>query len=137
MVFYQYDFVEGDSRLNLRGRDKLKKLTPLLPATFNPIVVERTPWAPGLDEQRRNELLAQLSGTRFPVPPERILIGPPIAAGLTGYEAIFIYGNQLNSLAAGGAAGVGSYAGSVGLNAGGLSGSTVTGVGTGGGFFGP
>ena len=134
MVFYHYDFVEGTAQLNVRGRDKLVKVAQLLPATFLPVVIERTPSTPGLDEQRRAVLLAELSGSRFPIPPERVVIGPPIAAGLTGYEAIFVYGNQLGALQSGGAGSVGGYAGSSGLSAGGLSGSAVTsGFGAGGG----
>jgi hypothetical protein len=134
MVFYHYDFVEGTAQLNVRGRDKLVKVAQLLPATFLPVVIERTPSTPGLDEQRRAVLLAELSGSRFPIPPERVVIGPPIAAGLTGYEAIFVYGNQLGALQSGGAGSVGGYGGSSGLSAGGLSGSAVTsGFGAGGG----
>ena len=91
MVFYHYDFVEGTAQLNVRGRDKLVKVAQLLPATFLPVVIERTPSTPGLDEQRRAGLLAELSGSRFPIPPERVVIGPPVAAGLTGYEAIFVW----------------------------------------------
>jgi hypothetical protein len=135
MVFYHYDFVEGTSNLNVRGRDKLAKMAPLLPATFNPVVVERTPLTPGLDEQRRAGLLAAVSGSRFPVPPERFVIGPPVSAGLAGFEAIFVYGNQIGDLQSGGSGGVGGYAGSAGLSGGGLSGSAVTsGFGAGGGF---
>ena len=102
---------------------------------FNPVVIERTPATPGLDEQRRGLLLAELAGSQFPVPPERVVIGPPSTAGLAGYEATFVYGNQLGALQAGGAAGVGGYAGTAGLNAGGLSGSAVS-TGLGGGGFG-
>ena len=43
MVFYHYDFVEGTAQLNVRGRDKLVKVAQLLPATFLPVVIERTP----------------------------------------------------------------------------------------------
>ena len=117
MVFYHYDFVEGTAQLNVRGRDKLVKVAQLLPATFLPVVIERTPSTPGLDERRRAVLLAELSGSRFPSPPERVVIGPPIAAGLTGYEAIFVYGNQLGALQSGGAGSVGGYGGSSGLSA--------------------
>jgi hypothetical protein len=127
MVFYHYDFVDGTSTLNVRGRDKLAKMIPLLPATFNPVVVERTPSTPGLDEQRKAGLLAEFSGSRFPVPPERVVIGPPVSAGLAGFEAIFIYGNQIGALQSGGAAGVGGYAGTAGLSGGGLSGGAVAG----------
>ncbi len=135
MVFYHYDFVEGSGQLNVRGRDKLAKIGQLLPATFYPVVIERTPTTPGLDEQRRATILAQLSASRFPVPPERVLIGPPIAAGLTGFEAIIVYGNQIGALQSGGAGGVGGYAGTAGLTAGGISGSAVSsGAGAGGGL---
>jgi hypothetical protein len=135
MVFYRYDFEDGSAKLNVRGRDKLLKVAALLPTTFYPVVIERTPTDPGLAEQRRSLLLAELSGSRIPIPPERILVGPPIAAGMAGVESIFIYGNQLGSLGAAGAGGVGGYAGSSGLNAGGLSGSAVTSaLGAGGGF---
>jgi hypothetical protein len=135
MVFYHYDFVDGTSQLNLRGRDKLARMASLLPATFFPLVIERTPGSPALDEQRRGFVLAELAGSRFPVPPERVVIGPSPTAGMTGYEAIFVYGNQLGSLQAGGAPGVGGYAGTPGLSGGGLSGSAVTsGFGGGGGL---
>jgi hypothetical protein len=133
MVFYHYDFIEGTPRLNVRGRDKLAKMVPMLPATFNPVVVERTPTTPGLDEQRRAVLLAEMSGSRFPIPPERIVIGPPISAGLTGFEAVFIYGRQIGALQAGTAAGVGGFAGAQGFDASGLSGSAVS-SGAGGGI---
>jgi hypothetical protein len=135
MVFYHYDFVDGGRQLNVRGRDKLAKLAKLLPASFCPVLIERTPATPGLDEQRRGLLLAELAGSPFPVPPERVVIGPSPTAGLTGYEAIVLYGNQLSVLQAGGSAGVGGYAGTAGLNAGGLSGG-AGGVGSGGGGFG-
>jgi hypothetical protein len=134
MVFYRYDFEEGTARLNMRGRDKLIKVAALLPATFYPVVIERTPTEPGLAEQRRSMLLAELSTAPIPVPPERVLVGPPIAAGLAGVESIYIYGNQLGSLSGGGAGGVGGFAGSSGLTAGGLSGSALTSALAGGGF---
>ncbi len=124
MVFYHYDFVEGTSQLNVRGHDKLVKVAHLLPATFFPVVIERTPSTPGLDEQRRAGLLAELSGSRFPIPPERVVIGPPVAAGMAGYEAIFVYGKQLDALQSGGSGGVGGYSGTAGLSAGGLSGNS-------------
>jgi hypothetical protein len=135
MVFYNYDFLEGSNKLNIRGHDKLVKISRMLPTNFFPIVVERTPSNPELAEQRRAGLLAELVNSRFPVPPERVVIGPPIAAGLAGFEGVFVYGNQLRALASEGASGVGGYTASGGLDAGGLSGSAVaSGFGAGGGF---
>ena len=92
MVFYHYDFVDGTSQLNLRGRDKLAAVAATLPTTFFPVVVERTPTEPGLDQSRRSALLTQLAQGPFPVPAERVVIGPRIANGMTGFEAILIYG---------------------------------------------
>jgi hypothetical protein len=127
MVFYHYDFEDGGPQLNVRGRDKLAKLAYLLPMTSYPVVIERTPTTPGLDVQRRSLLLAQLSTARFCIPAERVVIGPPISAGLAGVEAIFVYGNQLSALQQGAAPGVGGYAGSQGLGGGGLSAGAVLG----------
>ena len=131
MVFYHYDFVEGMPQLNDRGRDKLARLAPLLPATFCPVVIERTPSAPVLDEQRRADLVAELSNSRFSIPLERVVIGKPIAAGLAGYEAIYVYSNQLGALQSGGTGGVGGYSGTAGMDAGGMSGSANAGGGGG------
>ena len=54
MVFYHYDFEEGTSRLNVRGRDKLAAVAASLPTTFFPVVIEHTPKEPGLDQSRRS-----------------------------------------------------------------------------------
>jgi hypothetical protein len=134
MVFYHYDFVDGTSQLNLRGCDKLAAVAATLPTTFFPVVVERTPTEPGLDQSRRLTLLTQLAQGSFPVPAERVVIGPRIANGMTGFEAErVIYRRQLSNLASGGwlgerAAG-GFVGGGLGFDASGLSGSAVGGVG--------
>jgi hypothetical protein len=145
MVFYHYDFVEGTSQLNFRGRDKLATVAAVLPTTFFPVVVERTTKVAGLeltqseakaaalDESRRSIILAELGKGSFPVPPERVVIGPSIAYGMTGVEALLIYGRQLSNLSSGGAVGAGGAAGFVGgglgFDAGGLSGAAAMGGG--------
>jgi hypothetical protein len=137
MVFYHCDFEEDSSRLNSRGLDKLATVAATLPTTYFPVVVERTPRAPGLDGSRRSALLAQLAQSRFPVPAERVVIGPPIAYGMAGVESIggppasMIYGRQLSNLGSGGLIGAAGASGFVGggqaFDAGGLSGSAVSG----------
>ena len=133
MVFYHYDFVDGTSQLNLRGRDKLAAVAATLPTTFFPVVVERTPTEPGLDQSRRSVLLTELAQGSFPVPAERVVIGPRIANGMTGVEAILIYRRQLGNLSSGGwlgeRAASGFVGGGQGFDAGGLSGSVGGGVG--------
>jgi hypothetical protein len=130
MVFNHYDFVDGTSQLNVRGRDKLAAVAARLPTNFFPIVVERTPKEPGLDQSRKSVLLAELSRGPFPVPSERVLIGPNIAYGMAGFEAVnAIYPGQVSNLASGGAIGGAGVTGFVGggqdFSAGGLSGSAV------------
>jgi hypothetical protein len=131
MVFYHYDFVDGTSELNVRGRDKLAMIASVLPTNFYPVVVERTPKEPGLDTSRRSTVVAALARGSFPVAPERVVIGPSIANGMTGVEALLIYGDQLQNLASGGAIGGASTAGFVGgglgFTAGGLSGAAIAG----------
>jgi hypothetical protein len=134
MTFYHYDFEDGTSRLNYRGRDKLVRIGTHLPTNFAPVVVERTPKEPGLDESRRQVVLAQLGRGPFPVPAERVVIGPSLANGITGVEAMYIYANQRLAIGSGGAlaggvAGVAGFVGGPGTFSGeGLSGSAITAV---------
>ena len=107
-----------------------------LPATFLPVVVERASAAPGpnqsrrsalLDQSRRSALVALLGQGSFPVPPERVVIGPRIANGMTGVESTLIYGRQLSNLSSGGSGGSAGAGAASGLDGGGLSGSAVSG----------
>ena len=134
MVFHHYDFVDGTSQLNLRGRDKLAAVAATLPTTFFPVVVERTPTEPGLDQSRRLTLLAQLAqGT---VPRAR-RAGRHRPAHRQRHDRLrsgsVIYPRQLWNLSSGGSLGEraasGFVGGGQGFDAGGLSGSAVTAVG--------
>jgi hypothetical protein len=124
MVLYDYDFLEGSSRLNLSGQDKLDEIAAKLPTNFFPIIIERTPKTPGLAQARQAAVLAALASGPFPVPRERVVVGRPIANGLSGQEAILVNFNQLGLTAAGGGFG-GAPVGGAGLDAAGLSGSAV------------
>lgn len=95
MVLYQYDFVDGSDVLNHHGQEKLARIAALLPTNFFPVVIEALPCAPGLAEARRVVVLNLLACGPFPIPPERVVIGPPIAAGLSGREAELVYQNLL------------------------------------------
>jgi hypothetical protein len=102
MVLYNYDFVENSDQLNLRGRDQLAKLMPLLSSSPFPLVIERTPNAPGLDDSRRIAVFNELGRMSVALPVERIVIGQPIALGLRGVEAEIIYSNLLLQTQSGG-----------------------------------
>jgi hypothetical protein len=95
MMLYHYDFEECGSRLTLRGRDQLAKIEHLLSSNFYPLVIERTPDMPALAEARRQMVLEILAHGNFPVPPERVVIGPPLTPGLRGVEAEVIYRNLI------------------------------------------
>jgi hypothetical protein len=95
MMLYEYDFVEGQPHLNLRGLDQLVKMAHLLAINPAPLVIERTPCYPGLAEARRVAILNELSHGNCPVPPERVVIGPSLTRGLTGPEADLEYRNFL------------------------------------------
>jgi hypothetical protein len=103
MVLYHYDFEQCGARLTLRGRDQLAKMEEMLPQNFFPIVIERTPNMPGLAEARRLGVLQELSHGSFPVPPERVVIGPPLTPGLRGVEAEVINRSLMYNTRIGGA----------------------------------
>jgi hypothetical protein len=98
MVLYRYDFCDGSDVLNLRGRDQLTKIAAMLQGNGFPIIIERTPEAPALAEARRAAILNVLAHNAIPIPPERVVIGPPIAHGLSGIEADALYQYHLNNL---------------------------------------
>ena len=102
MVLRQYDFAPGSTTLNFRGRDRLAKIAASLPRSFDPVIVERTPEAPGLDLRRRDAVLAALAGGPFPIPPQRVLVGPDPGLGQSGLESAIIQGGMLQRAALGG-----------------------------------
>jgi hypothetical protein len=117
-MLYHYDFIEGSDQLNEKGRDRLLRLAGLLCASPAPLVIERTLYAPGLDEARRLSVLNALGHISVAVPVERVVIGPAMARGLDGIEAELIYQNLLIQTQSGGTregAGGGSVGGSAGL----------------------
>jgi hypothetical protein len=131
MVFYEYDFEDGGAALNLHGRDKLARVAALLSRNFCPVVIERTPCIPALAEARRLAVLGELAHGPFPVPPERVVIGLPIANGLSGTEAELVYQNLLSQTRRQGVSAGGSTGGPAGQSSG-ASGSTGTPMGAAG-----
>ncbi len=101
MTFYRYDFVDGTARLNIQGMDKLQEIKAMLPMSFAPVLVERTPARPTLADARRAMLLAELSRGEFPVPKERVVVGKPIPIGRGGSEAAIISTNQMMGVLSG------------------------------------
>lgn len=95
MTLYDYDFVCGTEQLNLRGKDRLFQIALLLGHNTHPVLIERTPHAPALAEARRLAVLMALSQGPVPAPPERVVIGHPLAVPWSGWEAEAQYLNLL------------------------------------------
>lgn len=95
LVFYHYDFIDGASQLNHRGREKIQTVISLLASNFEPVIIEMTPCVPTLDEARRVVVAAEINQCGFPIPDERVVVGPARANGLRGPEAELIYRNLL------------------------------------------
>ena len=96
MTLYRYDFVDGSAELSPRGLDQVAKLGPQLANSPYPLLVERTPEDAALAASRRFAVLAALARGPFPVTSDRVLVGVPIANGLSGPDAQVIAGNALN-----------------------------------------
>jgi hypothetical protein len=117
MVLSCYDFLDGSDVLNPRGKMRLAHIGALLPRNFAPVIIEPTGCAPALAEARRLAVLNALAQGPFPIPPERVVVGPPISVPLTGIEALYVYQNllsQTRSQGTTGGLGGGSIGGTVG-----------------------
>ncbi len=95
LVLHRYDFLQGSAELSPRGEDQLVKLSAQLANSPFPLLIERTPADAGLAESRRYAVLARLARGPCPVPSDRVLIGAPIANGLSGVDAQIIGNNAL------------------------------------------
>jgi hypothetical protein len=116
LVFFQYDFVNDESRdmsvLNDAGLRKLRRLMPTIQYTAFPLTIERVPGRDELSELRRMHLLEHVSAmASVPVPDHRVIIGD-VHPGLYGGEALLIDATMLgitrSTGLAGGQSGLGS-----------------------------
>lgn len=104
MTLYQYDFVHNSDQLSPRGRDQLARIVGMLADYPFPLVIERSPCVPSLDEARRATVLNELARSPIAIPPERVVIGIPGANGLSGTEAVLQYRRLLQQTISGGTA---------------------------------
>jgi hypothetical protein len=143
MVLYRYDFLDGSEGLNTHGYDRLARMAMRQPANHFPIIIERTPEAPALAEARRTAVLNVLARNGVAVSPDQVVIGPRLAVGLSGADAVSVdrsypgvYRSYLNNMTLqgqplplrGGAVGGGGGGG----GGGGAGGGGVSGGGGGG-----
>ncbi len=102
MTLYDFDFVCGGSQLNYRGSDRLRQIACMMPHNEFPVVIQPTPFAPGLAEARRQAVINELT-TIAPLPPERVVVSTPSAVPLQGTQAMLIYGTLLTQTRSAGA----------------------------------
>lgn len=100
MVLYNCDFVENSDRLSVRGRDELARISTWALHHPCPIIIERTPYCPGLDEARRQSVVQTLAGG--PITAERVIVAPAIAHGLNGVDSEILYRRMTSHLQGGG-----------------------------------
>jgi hypothetical protein len=62
-----------------------------LPGWLGPVIIEWSPDEPGLDQSRRQAVLATLAATGQVVVPERVVIGPPLYPGTLGTDGANYY----------------------------------------------
>jgi hypothetical protein len=101
MTLYQYDFEPGSAVLNVRGRDRLGDIAKQLPATFYPVLIERSSGS-ALDEARRKSIVGALATGPFPIPIERVIVGPAVTRGMSGEEALLIHQGTVSRASLGG-----------------------------------
>lgn len=91
LTLYQFDFVPCTDQLSPRGRDQLAGMVPLLTQYPFPLVIERSQGVASLDDSRKLTVLNELGRAGMPMPAERVVIGLPSAAGMTGFESQIEY----------------------------------------------
>ncbi|WP_422931148.1 hypothetical protein [Singulisphaera sp. PoT] len=95
-TLFDYDFVQGTSKLNTRGRDQLSKIVAQLGVSPYPVLIERTPDNPALAASRKSAVLAELAAVGIALPPDRIFVGEPMPFGSSGTNAQIMGANMLN-----------------------------------------
>jgi hypothetical protein len=116
LILNHFDFVHGTAKPTQRGREKLMKLPAILAKSFCPLIIEHTPEAPELDHARVMMVVTELGASGFAIPPERVLVGPPLSHDLSGVEALLIYTNLLGQIQSGAHAGGGGAGGGMGTS---------------------
>ena len=129
LVLYHFDFVDGGSQLNWKGRQQLAKHAAVMNGNVYPLVIEQSPDQPELDEARRAAVQQALTQNQSPISVDRVVVGIPTAVALPGQQAVGLNANLQRDTQAGGVSNLapGSFraGGIIGGISGGASGSTT------------
>lgn len=131
LVLYQVDFRAADDplseQLTDRGRRELARILQDMQIVPGLILIEYSRTDPDLDRRRQTYVQELLETIGSGVPAQSVVVGPA-PGGLSGLEALSVYGSFLRSTAGGAAAG-----GSMPTTGGRSGGGVGAGLGTGGG----
>jgi hypothetical protein len=94
-TLYRSDFLPGTNRFSPIGASRFNLMVPRLAGSAGPIIVEWTPDQPTLGQARRQAVLATLERVGWPIPDERVVIGPSPYPGAMGVEAASNFGNTV------------------------------------------
>jgi hypothetical protein len=94
-TFYRTDFLPGTNKFSPTGASRFNIMLNRLPSSLMPVTIEWTPDQPGLDQSRRQAVLATLEKFGRPIVAERVLIGPSPYPGAMGIEAANNFTNTI------------------------------------------
>ena len=94
LTIYEYDFFTGTARLNQRGVQRVLHLAQQAAVTGQTIVVQSL--GDELDHQRHQSVLAMAATTQLK--PAQVVSGTPIAAGVSGEEALIHRSTALDNV---------------------------------------
>jgi hypothetical protein len=94
-TLYRSDFLPGTSQFSPSGASRFNIMATRIPGWMGPIMIEWTPDAPALAEQRRVALLETMQKAGMPIVAERVVIGPSPYPGAMGVEAVNHNGNTI------------------------------------------
>ena len=128
LALYDFDFVEGGSQLNWKGRQQLAKHAAAMNGNLFPLVIEQTPDQPELDEARRAAVQQALTQSQSPISFDRVVVGIPTAIALPSQQATGLNANLLRDTQAGGVSNLAPGSFRAGGTIGGVSGGSSSGT---------
>jgi hypothetical protein len=94
-TLYRTDFLPGTNQLSPIGASRFNIMLTRIPSWPGPITVEWTPDQPGMDQSRRQAVLATLDKLGRPIVGERVTIGPSPYPGGMGVETANNFANTM------------------------------------------
>jgi hypothetical protein len=94
-TLYRSDFLPGTSQFSPTGASRFNIMAGKIPGWSGPILIEWTPDAPEVAEQRRAAVLETMQKAGMPVVAQRVVIAPSPYPGAMGVEAVNHSGNVI------------------------------------------